>query len=1057
MIHRLHELLSGQWRLRFVVVLSTLVVIFGFPVSTVHGTVDIPGTDNGEISGTGGTIVYPGPVNIMGPEELVFDWSEEKCETEDIPDIPARAFRDAQGNVQLIASHFINRRMTGSDLDSLVRDCNVIMDSDHDPDPANFNNREWIFAPYTLDGTTVYTLVHNEHVTASWYNSLTLAVSTDSGATFAHAAPPGHLVASIPYPYEDGIEPSGIFGGSNIIYNPADEYYYAMLHLEERGLQQWGVGVMRTQDLADPTSWHAWNGTEFGVRFINPYLEPTADPVMHVCAPVSRDNIGKMTGSLTYNTYFGKFIMVGSEGKWDYGLGRIVYGFYYSLSDDLIHWSPRQLIMEGKPIWAEWLPGDSTDYPSLIDPNDTTRNFEVTDQECYLYFTRWHEGTMYDRDLVRIPIQFTKISTSAFTVNSTGDEPDNNPGDGIPATFGGATTLRSAIMEANARPDPDTLIEIRFDIPGPGPHVIQPAGFLPEITAPVVIDGYTQPGASPNEANFGVTGNAVIKIELDGINSGMAHGLEITCGGCTVRGLAINRFGNAIWIENGGGNVIEGNYIGTDTLGMTSRWGGRIHIENSPDNIFGGLVPAARNIMTGSLIINGPGSGGNKVQGNYFSTDITGVISLDDEGGISISGGAHGNIIGGLAAGNLISGVRTNNAILLDGAGPGTVIQGNKIGPAADWSNLGNSAAGVFIRGNSAGSLIKGNVIAYNSNAGVGLFSDAGTGHAVLGNSIFANGIGLDFNGQCPPPPNDNLDLDSGPNNWQNHPVLTSAASDIGTMTIVQGTLHSTPDSDFRIEFFWSWISSSCGYGEGGHYMGWTNVTTDGSGNAVFNVELPAGVGTMTEVVTATATDAGNNTSEFSQGITPSMIANSADLQLVKSDSPDPVTVGETLTYTLTVRNNGPQTATGVTVIDTLPPGVTYVSSATTTGRITPVGNTIYCNIDSLGNGQQAVITIHVTPESAGIIVNSAAAAAMENDPWTEDNGVSETTTVEGDGGPLPGDANGDGIVNVLDMTKTARIILEFDEETPGADANEDSVVNVLDITRIALIILGLD
>jgi hypothetical protein len=66
-------------------------------------------------------------VEVTGSEQVVFDWSQDACEPADIPDIPARAFRDAQGRVQLIASHYVNRRMTGPDLDHLTHDCSVIM------------------------------------------------------------------------------------------------------------------------------------------------------------------------------------------------------------------------------------------------------------------------------------------------------------------------------------------------------------------------------------------------------------------------------------------------------------------------------------------------------------------------------------------------------------------------------------------------------------------------------------------------------------------------------------------------------------------------------------------------------------------------------------------------------------------------------------------------------------------------------------------------------------------------------------------------------------------
>jgi hypothetical protein len=81
-------------------------------------------------------------VRVTGTEENVFDWSQSACEAADIPDTPARAFRDASGRVQLIASHYINRRMIGSDLNHVARDCRVIMRSDFDPDPADFDDRE---------------------------------------------------------------------------------------------------------------------------------------------------------------------------------------------------------------------------------------------------------------------------------------------------------------------------------------------------------------------------------------------------------------------------------------------------------------------------------------------------------------------------------------------------------------------------------------------------------------------------------------------------------------------------------------------------------------------------------------------------------------------------------------------------------------------------------------------------------------------------------------------------------------------------------------------------
>src|SRR5205085_3920949 len=153
---------------------------------------------------------------------------------------------------------------------------------------------------------------------------------------------------------------------------------------------------------------------------------------------------------------------------------------------------------------------------------------------------------------------------------------------------------------------------------------------------------------------------------------------------------------------------------------------------------------------------------------------------------------------------------------------------------------------------------------AFNNDDGVSISS--GTGNSVRANAIHDNGttatqLGIDL-GPDGVTPNDAGDPDTGANNLQNFPVLTSAVTSGGNTTI-QGTLNSTTNTQFTIEFFANPACDASGNGEGQTFLGSTLVTTDASGNATINtslaVNVPAG-----QAVTATATDPNNNTSEFS-------------------------------------------------------------------------------------------------------------------------------------------------------------------------------------------------
>jgi uncharacterized repeat protein (TIGR01451 family) len=164
-----------------------------------------------------------------------------------------------------------------------------------------------------------------------------------------------------------------------------------------------------------------------------------------------------------------------------------------------------------------------------------------------------------------------------------------------------------------------------------------------------------------------------------------------------------------------------------------------------------------------------------------------------------------------------------------------------------------------------------------------------------------------------------------------------------------------------------------------------------GASATVTIVVIPSAAGGISNTATVTANefdpDLSNNSA--TQGTTVTL----ADVSLTKTDSPDPVTVGSNLTYTITVRNGGPSTATGVTMTDALPAGVTFVSATPSQGNCNGTA-TVTCNLGSLSNGGSAIVTIVVKPTAAGTITNTASVSAAETDPDLANNSSSQDTMV---------------------------------------------------------------
>ncbi len=493
------------------------------------------------------------------------------------------------------------------------------------------------------------------------------------------------------------------------------------------------------------------------------------------------------------------------------------------------------------------------------------------------------------------------VLTATLTVTNTNDS--------------GAGSLRQAILDANAGAGGDT---IAFNISGSGPYVISPLPpGLPAILKPTTVDGTTQPGYAGSPiveiANFSGTGlklqggsNTVRGLVVRGFNTGISmesndNHVEGCYVGTDVTGTIAALNGTGIVVQSGTtGNVIGGsaagqrNVISGNTVGIALVNASNAVIQgNYIGTTADGAAPLGNSqgikaTATTNLVVGGPGAGegnvigasgqeglfltggsGALIRGNRIGTNAAGSEPLGNDVGVSAS--AHtGLVLGGnfnAGEGNLISG-NTHQAVLL--ASVGSVVKGNTIGLDISGQQLLGNGTGVQMNAEATDCVIgsitngEGNAIAWN---GVGVYN-YGLRNSIRGNPIFFNGsIGID-NDPAGVTPNDVLDADSGANMLQNFPFISSV--DYGaTNLIVHGILKSAPNTTYDLDFY---ESPSCtphprDLLQSAYYIGSTQVTTDGSGDAPFSTLLSDPNASTAPPISVTATDPSGNTSEFSQNV----------------------------------------------------------------------------------------------------------------------------------------------------------------------------------------------
>ena len=485
--------------------------------------------------------------------------------------------------------------------------------------------------------------------------------------------------------------------------------------------------------------------------------------------------------------------------------------------------------------------------------------------------------------------------------------------------------------------------------------------------------------------------------------------------------------------------TLEGNFIGTDVNG-----------ENVPLGAVNtyGIIYASGATITGNVISTVSGTGleypdNCTIQGNLIGTNKEATAAIGNSFGIDLSSTSVNNTIGGTVPGqgNVISG--NSRGIYFGGPTPAVsvndIVEGNLIGTTGDGAApLGNGegirvdtglSGGFTIGGTAPGS---GNVIAYNG-LGVSVRSSSSApdsyGVSVLGNSMFNNtGLGISLgsyvvNNQDATIPNAPGGPHNGANELQNYPVLTGAYA--GTVTTVIGTLNTRPNSSFRIEFFANPVPDPSGYGQGQVYLGFTNVTTDASGNASFTATGLAAT-SPGEWISATATDSRGDTSEFSQDV---QVVNVAGTVTSITTSANPSVFGQPISFAAIVGVRAP--ASGVpTGTITFMDGATAIeteilsagSASFTTSSLTLASHSITAvyggDTNDLGSTSGALSQV-VGQDSTTTTVSSSASSSSFGQTLT----FTATTTAN-----APGSGTPTGSVDFYDTTTSTDL-------TPGGVA----------------------
>jgi hypothetical protein len=368
-------------------------------------------------------------IQVTGQPILIFDHTKDQQQSLNIPDLPITAWKEADGTVNLMIPHYENYRMRGPDLLHLTIDPNEIFSSTQSASqiPENlYNYHHWLAGPYSLDGTTFYSLAHSEWYACllngncnapvtngenaslnSWANTINSFVSTDGGASWQLNVVSGnHVVVKWAYVwtgslaladqvYLSALNHTGVFTPTRII--KEGSFYYAIGFYQQRDFTQinppgndqapitsYGYVLLRTSDFTNPNGWAAWTG---GTNFES-LSSPTIETDVLTFLPQQNGASVNAAGpQIVFDAVAQTYILIYTP------FGTTNNAVYYMTTKSLANpsWSAPAVIGGTAQLTTD--PGGpvqgfaANNYPSILDNSSTGYNFEFTSGSPLLFWS----------------------------------------------------------------------------------------------------------------------------------------------------------------------------------------------------------------------------------------------------------------------------------------------------------------------------------------------------------------------------------------------------------------------------------------------------------------------------------------------------------------------------------------------------------------------------------------------------------------------------------------------------------------------------------------------